>query len=293
MEFRVLEPACVAVDRRDLAGRPPVLGRPARRARPAHALQGHGRHRARRGRGELPGAPRRDARRGGRIGLRQERHRAHHHAPHRDPARRDRGRRDLVRRARRAAPLERRDARRARGRDGHDLPGAHDVAQPGADGGRPDRRGRGGPPQGEPRGGPRAGHRDAPPGGHPRGAAPRAPVPPRAVGRHAPARHDRPGPLLRSQAPHRRRAHHGARRDDPGPDPGTHPPRAAGDRHGPSPHHPRSRRGGRDRAAPGRHVRRQGRRDGHGRGGAARPAASLHRGPPRLHSRRRPCAAAA
>jgi energy-coupling factor transporter ATP-binding protein EcfA2 len=40
-----------------------------------------------------------------------------------------------------------------------------------------------------------------------------------AVGRHAPARHDRDGAGLRSAAPDRRRADHGARRHHPGADP--------------------------------------------------------------------------
>ena len=39
------------------------------------------------------------------------------------------------------------------------------------------------------------------------------------VGRHEPARHDRHGARLQSEAPDRRRADHRARRDDPGADP--------------------------------------------------------------------------
>ena len=88
------------------------------------------------------------------------------------------------------------------------------------------------------------------------------PVPPRAVGRAAPAGDDRHGAGVRAQAAHRRRADHRPRRDHPGPDPRPHrrPARAAGD--GGDPHHPRH--GGHRRPhRPGRgHVRRQGRRGG-------------------------------
>ena len=41
-------------------------------------------------------------------------------------------------------------------------------------------------------------------------------------GRHAPAGHDRHGPLLQPQSPDSGRADHRPRRDDPGPDPGAH-----------------------------------------------------------------------
>ena len=77
-------------------------------------------------------------------------------------------------------------------------------------------------------------------------------LPPPALGRPAPAGHDRHGPGLRTQAADRRRAHHRARRDHPGPD----PPPARGDqarpRHGDHPDHPRhggDRRAGRSRGA--------------------------------------------
>ena len=54
---------------------------------------------------------------------------------------------------------------------------------------------------------------------HPRGGAPRQGLPASALGRDAPARDDRHGARLRSEAAHRRRADDGARRDDPGADP--------------------------------------------------------------------------
>ena len=50
--------------------------------------------------------------------------------------------------------------------------------------------------------------RDADPRRHPRPRPPRPRIPPSALGRHAPARHDRHGPRLQPQAPDRRRAHH-------------------------------------------------------------------------------------
>ena len=56
-------------------------------------------------------------------------------------------------------------------------------------------------------------------GRHPVPGAAGQAVPARDVGRHAPARHDRDGPVVRAEAAHRRRADDRARRDDPGPDP--------------------------------------------------------------------------
>ena len=62
--------------------------------------------------------------------------------------------------------------------------------------------------------------------------APARRLPAQAVGRHAPARHDRHGPVVQARAADRRRAHHGARRHDPGADPEHHPRAAARPRHG-------------------------------------------------------------
>ena len=63
-------------------------------------------------------------------------------------------------------------------------------------------------------------HRDAQDGRHRQQRGRLPDVPPRAVRRYAPARHDRHGAGLQSPHHHRRRAHHGAGRDHPGPDPG-------------------------------------------------------------------------
>src|SRR5205814_1114594 len=57
---------------------------------------------------------------------------------------------------------------------------------------------------------------------HLRAAAPRERIPAPALGRHAPAGHDRDGARVRSARAHRRRADHRARRDDPGADPRSH-----------------------------------------------------------------------
>ena len=79
-----------------------------------------------------------------------------------------------------------------------------------------------------------------------------------AFRRHAPARGDRHGAGVPSEAADRRRTDHGTGRDDPGADSRPDAPAAAGARHGDHPDHPRS---GRDRR-PGRYgggdVRRQG-----------------------------------
>src|SRR2546425_12548461 len=80
-----------------------------------------------------------------RVGLREERHRTLAHAP-RAAAGTHRGRRGPPRRAGPPRAPRARDARRARRRPGHDLPGADDVAQPGVHGGEPDRRGGAAPP---------------------------------------------------------------------------------------------------------------------------------------------------
>ena len=88
------------------------------------------------------------------------------------------------------------------------------------------------------------------------------PVPPRALGRTAPAGHDRHGAGLRAQAADRRRAHHRARRHHPGPDPRPHRRPAPAPAHGGGPHHPRHGRHRRPNRPRGGHVRRQGGRGG-------------------------------
>ena len=77
-----------------------------------------------------------------------------------------------------------------------------------------------------------------------RAARRRVPVP--ALRRHAPARDDRHGALLRPAAAHRRRADDGARRDDPGADPRPAARAAARARHGDHADHPRPGRDRRD-----------------------------------------------
>ena len=64
----------------------------------------------------------------------------------------------------------------------------------------------------------------------------------RAVGRAAPARHDRHGADLPAGAADRRRADDGARRDDPGADPAAAARAADQAQHGDAADHPRSRR---------------------------------------------------
>ena len=77
-------------------------------------------------------------------------------------------------------------------------------------------------------------------------------LPARLLGRDAPARHDRHGPVVLTQAADRRRAHHGARRDDAGADHRTAALAPARRGHGDDLRHPRSRgdrRRGRRRGA--------------------------------------------
>ena len=107
----------------------------------------------------------------------------------------------------------------------------------------------------EPGGRRRARRRDAAPGRHSRARAAHRAVSARAVGRHAPARHDRHGAGLRSQAADRRRADHGARRHRAGADPRPDAPAQGQDRHRDHPDHARPRRRRRDGAARGRDVR--------------------------------------
>ncbi len=83
------------------------------------------------------------------------------------------------------------------------------------------------------------------------------------VRRHAPARDDRDGAGLRPAAADRRRADHRARRHHPGADPGPDARAEGKDRRGDRPDHARPRRRRRDGAARGRDVCRP-----QGRGGA-------------------------
>ena len=110
-------------------------------------------------------------------------------------------------------------------------------------------------------------------GRHPEPGAPGQAVPARDVRRHAPARDDRDGPLVRAEAADRRRADDRARRDDPGPDPGAPEVDPGADRLGADADHPRPRRRRRDGRPRHRHVRRPGRGAGDGRRGPPRAAA--------------------
>ena len=82
------------------------------------------------------------------------------------------------------------------------------------------------------------GDRNAGPRAHRRAAAARRRVPAPAVGRHAPARHDRDRACLQSAGPHRRRADHRARRHDPGADPQPDAGAQGKAGHGDHPDHP-------------------------------------------------------
>ena len=117
-----------------------------------------------------------------------------------------------------------RDAEGAGGDHLHDLPGAHDVPEPGLHRRRPDRRGHPPSPEVVQARILEQGHRDAAHSAHGGPGAAGEGVPAPDVGRHAPARDDRHGPVVQPAAPHRRRAHHRAGRDDPGPDPGAPQP---------------------------------------------------------------------
>ena len=92
-------------------------------------------------------------------------------------------------------------------------------------------------------------------------------LPARALGRHAPAHHDRHRALVRPEADPVRRADDGARRHDPGSDPEAASQPAARARRERGVRHARPRGGCRDMRAAGGHVRRADRRDRHGRRG--------------------------
>ncbi len=98
--------------------------------------------------------------------------------------------------------------------------------------------------------------------GIPEAGGPSQRLPASVLRRHAPARHDRHGAVLQSQAAPRGRAHDGAGRHDPGPDPGDHGPPEQGAGHGGHHHHAQSRRRRALRGSRQRDVRRPDRRDG-------------------------------
>ncbi len=240
--------------------------------------------------GETLGHRRRDR-------LRQVDHRALRAAPHRAAGAHRRGR-DPSCRTEPARPLGSGDARHPRQRDLDDLPGADDLAQPGADGRPPDRR------DAHPASGSvaqrraRQGGRDAAPRAHLRSRAAGRRISLPALRRNAPARHDRHGAVVQPEGAARRRADDGARRHDPGTDPASHARSEGAARHGDHPHHPRPRRHRRDGAAGRRHVCRPQGRGGLGRGAVRAAAPPLYARPheigaaPRQGGARRRAAAA-
>ena len=128
--------------------------------------------------------------------------------------------------------------------------------------------------------------------GIPTPGAPGQAVPPRDVGRHAPARDDRDGPLVRARScssPTSRRPRSTSRSrprsSSCSSDPGA-------DRLGAAADHPRPRRRRRDGRPRRRHVRRPGRGAGHGRRGPARAEAPRTRWACSSRSRRSRSAAA-
>ena len=252
-------------------------------AAPALAIEGpddraaQGRRPALRGRGDEPRRPAaRDRLPGRRIRLRQVGHRPCGHGPAaQGPA--DPGRGPRAARGRGPAGRERAAAARAALHpDVDDLPGADDRAQPGDALRRPDRRGAGHPYPPRPGGAARADPQD-----HGRGAPARAGadgrcLPASALRRPAPADHDRDGAGAGAGAADRRRADDRARRHDPGADPAPDQGPAAPARDRRPVHHPRLRRGRRDRRPGGRDAMGPGGRGRRGAPGALGAAPRLH-----------------
>ncbi len=115
----------------------------------------------------------------------------------------------------------------------HGVPGPHDLAQPGAADRQPDHRAAQDPPQARPK----SEAKETALSllmqvGHPLSGRALRGLPGPALGRHAPARHDRHRPGLRAAAPHGGRAHHRPRRHGAGADPRPAGPAAARPRHG-------------------------------------------------------------
>ena len=157
---------------------------------------------------------------------------------------------DILQHDRRTGP---RDSRQ-RHRD--DLPGPDDVAESGADHQSADQRSAPAAHGHEQGAGARAHDRTAQDGRHPecRGAGRSVSAP--VLRRYAPARDDRHGAVVQSEAADRRRADDRAGRDDPGADSRPDAHAATGARHRRDPRHPLDGRGGRHgRSHPG-HVRR-------------------------------------
>ena len=138
-----------------------------------------------------------------------------------------------------------------------------------------------------------AGHRAARLRRHSGAGAAALVLPAPALGRHEPARDDRHGHCLQSQAADRRRADHRARCHHPGADPRASGEAAEGHRHGPRAHHPLHGRGGRDGRARQRAICRTEGGRAAGEGSLRRSASSLHGGaalgPARARHRRGAC----
>ena len=120
---------------------------------------------------------------------------------------------------------------------------------------------------------------------------PRVAVPPRDVGRHAPAHRRRHRHLLRAAPADRRRADHQPRSHHPGAIPQPVARAAARARAGADLHHPQSRHRRQDVRPARRDVCRTGRRAGTGVAHLQRAGASLHQGAARLdpaHDRQPP-----
>ena len=163
--------------------------------------------------------------------------------------------RDLIQLGRVGVPVGPRE------RDRDDLPGPDDLAEPGLQSRRADRRGAPGAqreheqgPGARPRGRAAARRRD------PESGVARRRLPAPVLGRDAPARDDRDGAREQPGRPDRRRADHRARRDDPGADHRADRPAQGRVQLGGDPDHARPRRRRRHRRRDPRHVRRTRRR---------------------------------
>ena len=172
----------------------------------------------------------------------------------------------------------RRDARGARARHRDDLPGTDDVAQSGPADRSTDHGAAVHPSQDERAQTQGASTRAASAGRHHRRRAPAGAVSASSLGRHAPARDDRDGSRLQSEADHCRRADDGARRHHSGADPRADEGSVAAPRHRARRDHPQPRRRGALRRSRERDVCGAHHRAGHRR--RRLPAAS-----PSLHSR--------
>ena len=228
-------------------------------------------------------AQRRNAGRGRRVRLRQERHRAVHPAPRLDTARTHRRRRHPLRGHRSARPHREPDGGHPRQPHLDDLPGTDDLAQSAAHCRAADQRGdRAASGTVAPR---RHGQRRryAAPRAHPGTRAPCACLSASAFRRHAPARHDRHGAVVQPQGADRRRTDHRAGCHHPGADSRSDARAARHAWHRDHPDHPRHGRGRRECRPRGGDVRRpQGGRGERGRPvRTARP--SLHARPAGLH----------